>query len=273
MVIGSQMWMKENLNVTHYNNNTPIQKVTDSTAWSMRTSAAYCYWGNDSAQTALYGALYNWYVVHDAGGICPTGWHVPSDDEWSVLVNYAGGDSNAGSHLKVTGNQHWLFKNSDADNSSGFSALPSGHRHTLGSFATLGYHTFWWSSTGTDSACAWKRHVSYDNTAVGRSVAENTTGFCIRCVSNQPVQTQEKAYTPRHRSTIRMQQIRPNMVSVNVKTNGSKLSLFNSRGQRLYHRELQKGQQLVDVGFLAKGSYILCLTETLKTIRTMVVVY
>jgi len=101
--IGSQWWFAENLQTTQYNDGTSISNVTDWFAWRTLTTDAYCWYNNDAATYRnLYGALYNWYAVK-TGKLCPSGWHVPSNDEWTILSDYLGGGNVAGGKLKETG--------------------------------------------------------------------------------------------------------------------------------------------------------------------------
>jgi uncharacterized protein (TIGR02145 family) len=98
--IGTQCWLKENLDTRTYRNGEPIPQVTNSTQWADLTSGAYCNFSNDSSTGVKYGKLYNWYAVNDPRGLAPQNWHVPAIEEWATLVNYAGGDSIAGENLK-----------------------------------------------------------------------------------------------------------------------------------------------------------------------------
>lgn len=273
VIIGTQVWMKENLKATRYNDNTPIPNVTDSVAWSNLTTDAFCDWGNDPDNSSIYGTLYNWYVVEGPKEICPSGWHVPSDSEWSVLVAYLGGDSVAGSHLKETGNEHWLFQNTDADNSSGFTALPSGHRHRIGSFATLGYYGFWWSSTKTDSMQAFNRYVSYNNSAMGRSRSEYQNGFSIRCIRDLPSEIESGPHLKHHFPEIRIDRRRRNVFLFDSGIQGCTISIYNCLGQIMYKKLLKQGRDEADVRFLPGGSYILCVSHPLGNIQRIFVSY
>ncbi len=180
--IGSQCWLKENLKTTHYNDGTSIPNVTDNAIWETTTSGAYCCYDNNPSNCNTYGALYNWYAVN-TDKLCPNGWHVPSDAEWTTLVNYLGGASVAGGALKEAGTSHWSSPNTSATNSSGFSALPGGHRYySDGSFVTLGYFGYWWSSTEGDGSNAWGRYLVYDNAYVGRLDYSKRNGFSVRCL-------------------------------------------------------------------------------------------
>jgi uncharacterized protein (TIGR02145 family) len=133
VIIGTQEWMVENLKTRRFNDGSAIPLVASSSAWPTLTTAGYCWYNNDSAaNSATYGALYNWFAVN-AGKLAPTGWHVPSDSEWNVLITYLGGESVAGGRLKEAGTVHWNSPNAGATNEFGFTALPGGHRDLYGS--------------------------------------------------------------------------------------------------------------------------------------------
>jgi uncharacterized protein (TIGR02145 family) len=141
--IGTQIWLAENLKTTHYNDGTPIPNVTDDTAWSGLSIGARSYYSNDSTQyDKVYGPLYNWHAV-ETGKLCPTGWHVPTDAEWTVLTNYLGGD---GGKLKEVGTVHWN-NSTGATDEFGFTALPGGRRLDSGAFSFIGDYGYWWSAT------------------------------------------------------------------------------------------------------------------------------
>jgi len=150
--IGNQVWMAENLMSTEFNDGTAIPKVTDANEWCQLTSPAYCWYSNDSIAYSLpYGTLYNWYTVN-TGKLCPVGWHVPTNEEWSTLINYLGGEDLAGGKLKEAGLVHWVSPNTGATNSVGFSALPGGSRYGItksdrGVFVGIGESSSWWSAS------------------------------------------------------------------------------------------------------------------------------
>ncbi len=179
--IGGQVWMAENLRTIHYNDGTAIPKETDNGAWNGLTTPAYCWYGNDSTGYAIpYGALYNWYAA-DTGIVCPAGWHVPTDTEWTTLTDYLGGESAAGGKLKESGTVHWEAPNTGATNISGFTALPGGGRYG-GGFNDDFTNGGWWSSTGYDPEKAWSRYMYNSNSSVSRFSSDKPTGFSIRCV-------------------------------------------------------------------------------------------
>jgi uncharacterized protein (TIGR02145 family) len=125
--IGAQLWMAENLKVTHYRNGDAIPNVTDSLPWTNFNSGAYCDYENNTSYASDYGHLYNWYALKDTRGLAPEGWHVPSDDDWLILEGFVNG---YGSELKESGTAHWILPNEESTNGSGFSAIPGGLRDT-----------------------------------------------------------------------------------------------------------------------------------------------
>jgi len=187
LTIGNQVWMLENLKVTKYRNGNVISNVTDPTAWSGLTTGAYCSYNNSSTNKTTYGNLYNWYAVIDSRGIAPTGWHVPTEAEWTTLINYLQGATLAGDILKETGNAHWTGTYTGATNASGFTALPGGYvasQNNVYGFYGIGTDGQWWSATQVDSGNAWK--MSLTNTsaqAVSESGAKQR-GLSIRCIKD-----------------------------------------------------------------------------------------
>jgi len=182
--IGDQVWMGENLKTTYYNDGEEIPFVTGTTTWSNLTTHGYCWYNNDAATyKATYGALYNWYTVN-TGKLCPTGWHVPSDAEWTTLTDYLGGTSVAGGKLKEGGAAHWTSPNTGATNEYGFTALPGGLRNGSGTFVYIGSYGFWWSATETPATNAWNRAVSYTSSNVDVNIHAQKTGLSVRCLKD-----------------------------------------------------------------------------------------
>ena len=177
-----QIWTVENLKVTHYRNGDPVQYVADSSSWMSLVSGAYCDYGNYTRNGVDYGHLYNWKVISDTRNICPAGWHVPTDDEWSQLIVYLGGDSVAGAKMKEKGTAHWTGNDTDIDNSSGFTALPGGFRFYLSEFLSIGDAAYWWSATGDGSSSPVR--AIYTGNGVLRLNSVSTCGYSIRCVKD-----------------------------------------------------------------------------------------
>jgi uncharacterized protein (TIGR02145 family) len=182
VTIGTQVWMAENLRVTHYRNGNSIPNVTDTTAWQALASGAYCDYNNDTATVATYGRLYNWYAVNDSLNIAPAGWHVASDAEWDTLVVYLGGEAVAGGKMKEAGTTHWQSPNTGATNESGFSALPGGFCDPFGGFNLEGSYAYLWSSTESYSGSARFLFLSFDFSEAHRSNLNLHFGFSVRCV-------------------------------------------------------------------------------------------
>jgi uncharacterized protein (TIGR02145 family) len=198
VTIGTQVWMAENLKVTHYRNGDSIPNVTDNNAWRALTTGAYCEYNDDISNVATYGRLYNWYAVSDSRNIAPTGWHVPTDDEWKQLemtlgMSQAQADSigwrgtTEGGKLKEVGTTHWLTPNTGATNESGFSALPGGYRYFYrGNYSDMGNSDYFWSSTQY-SAYAWYRTLYYNRSGLLRDLNYREDGFSVRCVNDIPL--------------------------------------------------------------------------------------
>jgi len=181
VLIGEQLWMAENLKATQLTDGTDIPLVTDNSFWIGLSTPAYCWYENDETTYGdTYGALYNWYTV-ETGNFCPTGWHVPSDGEWTVLTDYLAGASVAGGKLKESGTAHWNSPNEGATNESGFTALPGGSRYTNGSFNDIGLYGTWWSATGYITS-AQSFYMAYHLTSVTRYGGQKHVGFSVRCV-------------------------------------------------------------------------------------------
>jgi uncharacterized protein (TIGR02145 family) len=190
VIIGGQEWMAANLKTTKYDNGDPIPEITDNTQWSSLTTGAWSYYNNDEKYNDRYGKLYNWYAADDSRNVCPAGWHVPSDEEWTVLTDYLGGESVAGGKMKTrgtiqTGTGLWQRPNTAADNSSGFAGIPGGYRFGSGGFSFVGEKGCWWSTTIPairPERGVWGRYLNYNNGTVFRGHGPVLSGFSVRCV-------------------------------------------------------------------------------------------
>lgn len=183
VVIGTQVWMKENLKTTKYNDGTPIPLVTDNAAWGALTSPGYCWYNNDEfIYKNTYGALYNWHAVN-TGKLCPSGWHVATDADWNTLTTYLGGQDVAGGKLKATGTTHWENDNVGATNETGFTALPGGNRRTNGTFYWIGKDGYWWSPSNVPGSERYIRLLQGNSERISRSdFTEPQQGYSVRCV-------------------------------------------------------------------------------------------
>ena len=192
--IGNQVWMIENLKTTKYRNGDLIGTTTPATLYLSEGSYSKYQWayaGNES-NVATYGRLYTWYAATDSRNVCPTGWHVPTDAEWTTLTTFLGGENIAGGKLKETGTNHWPTPNNIATNSSGFTALPGGLRYYDGTFlsigSTLDSRGSWWSSSEWISTWstgdAWYICVYHNNLGNVRGHYTKSGGFSVRCIKD-----------------------------------------------------------------------------------------
>jgi uncharacterized protein (TIGR02145 family) len=178
--------MTQNLNVDKFRNGDPIPEAKTDEEWSKageNGEPAWCYYNNNPDNGDRYGKLYNWYAVNDPRGLAPEGWKIPSDEEWSRLADFLGGESVAGTKMKST--DFWADyggKSGNGTNESGFSGLPGGNRNVTGSFNYIGESGFWWSSTEYRANYAWFRYLFYGNGNVSRSNFSKRFGFSVRCL-------------------------------------------------------------------------------------------
>ena len=180
--IGSQVWMVENLQTTKYSDNTAIPNITTEL---FVTTPGYSWYNNDEGNKTTYGALYNWHAVN-TGKICPAGWHVPTDPEWTALVTFLGGDDIAGGKLKEAGSSHWFDPNIGT-NESGFTALPGGYRLDGGSYSNMLYSGRYWSSTNYvpgpgEIESAYGRELNYAVTTIVRGNIVKECSSSVRCL-------------------------------------------------------------------------------------------
>jgi uncharacterized protein (TIGR02145 family) len=182
ILIGTQTWMVRNLKTTRFNDGTPIPVVTDSAAWNNLSTPGCCWQQNDPIRRVTYGVLYNWHTVN-TDKLCPTGWHVPSDAEWSELTEYLGGENIAGGKLKETGFRHWISPNTGATDESHFSAFPGGKRldGPDALFKDLGEAGYWWTaSSGEEWAVI--RSLDYNSFQIQKLFYPKQVGLSVRCI-------------------------------------------------------------------------------------------
>jgi uncharacterized protein (TIGR02145 family) len=194
--IGDQTWMAENLKVTHYRNGDPIPTGFSDEEWASLNVGAYCFYDDDPSNLKVYGNLYNWYAIEDDRGVCPDGFHVPSNKEWMELVRHLGltfefddfGDIGTDQGSQLAGNADlWnsgCLKKTSVFGSSGFNALPGGYRGFCGSYSTIGSFGLFWSSTASFSSVAWLYTFNCNDLSVGKSSEYMRSGYSIRCVKD-----------------------------------------------------------------------------------------
>ena len=184
--IGDQCWFAENLRTTVYADGSAIPEVTDDAAWSGLSAGAHCYYDNDNSRPHGYGRMYNWYAVDDARGLCPSGWHVPTDGEWTELEIYLGANGQSGTEgaaLKsMSGWGDGFGDGGYGTDAFGFSALPGGNRYSnVGFFDNAGDSGYWWSSSPSGGD-AWYRALYISYPAISRNSLNPRYGFSVRCL-------------------------------------------------------------------------------------------
>lgn len=186
VVIGTQTWNSKNLDVETYRDGTVIPEVTNQTDWANLTTGAWCYPNGSSSNEPIYGKLYNWYAVNNTanGGLAPSGFHIPTDDEWTTLTTFLEGTTVAGGKMKSTGTSLWNTPNTGATNESGFTGIPAGNRRNDGQFANIGNYGYYWSSLESTGTTAWSRYLDYSDNDSFRNSYNKKFGFSVRLIKD-----------------------------------------------------------------------------------------
>ena len=187
VVIGEQEWMAENLKASSYRNGDEIPTSLTDSLWNSTSQGAWCYYDDNENNECPFGKLSNWYAAVDSRGICPVGWHVPSDEDWAILVDSLGSFTTVGVKLKTTGNLEegtglWRSPNQNATNSTGFSGLPGGFRNRVSNWGAKDGYGYYWSASLNEEGNPLYRYLSFNNFLVYRYYSEVNTGFSVRCV-------------------------------------------------------------------------------------------
>jgi len=263
VTIGTQVWMKESLKVTRFQNGDPITLVSATNVWNLAATPARCYYDNDSiANKDVYGGLYNGHVVNDIRNVCPNGWHVPSDTEWNILGEALGSDTiSIGGFMKEAGFTHWIAPNTGATNSSNFTALPGGQRSYNGMFNNLtnvGY--FWTSTTGTNSSVI-ARYLSYNNENLLTDEFNASSGFSVRCISD--TLTTQINNVEKNKQILIYPNPATDKIFVNIThSENLKIQIFNIIGECVLQGHLAGGMNNIPVGSLKSGVYVIKIYGT-----------
>ncbi len=183
IIINGQEWMQKNLTVSKYRNGDAIATGLSDQTWQGTINGAFAIYNNNGANNINYGKLYNWYSTVDPRGLCPAGWHVPSDDDWTILETNLGGSLVSGGKMKF--DLGWNSPNTSATNESGFAGLPGGIRINYASDLNIGQDGNWWSTTGSASGLAWKRRLYYNSSNSFRGDSIKSNGLSVRCIKDQ----------------------------------------------------------------------------------------
>lgn len=186
--IGDQRWMTENLKVGKYNDGTIIPNVIEDKEWVNLTTGAWAYYDNENVNNITYGKLYNWYVVsltmNGNKNVCPKGWHVPSDSDWQILVDYLGGEYLAGGKMKDVNHKSWDSSYINIESNSLFNGTPGGDRDYGGGFYGIRNFGYWWSSSYYGEEDVWSWFLDNDTEFMLKSHNFYTSASSIRCIKD-----------------------------------------------------------------------------------------
>lgn len=258
VIIGTQVWLKQNLKTTHYLNGEMIPNITDSHTWSGFNNGARCYYNNDSTvYHNLYGALYNWYAAISSKQVCPLGWHVPTHSDWIVLEDYLGGAANAGGMMKESGTLHWSSPNTDATNSSRFTGLPAGMRGMSDEYELLGENGLWWTSSSFNASMAWSRYLWYLYAGVDANPTPKKLGLSIRCLRDAA--TGIKTTTPLKEVSIFPNPANDKIVISTAFENGYSITIYDNLGKSVIREKAQTSAYEISIQHLPAGIYVVMI--------------
>ena len=275
VTIGSQEWLIENLNVTHFRNGDPIPEIQDSILWANQNVGAMCYFNNNTTNAAIYGGIYNWFSVNDSRGLAPTGWHIPTDIEWKILEIHLGltkaeADAsdwrgiNEGAMLKEADTLHWRWPTGNTGtNESGFTALGGGwqlYTNVVGytSFNNLTNTGQWWSSTELNSTKAWLRNLCVYKSGIYRFNVGKTQGVSVRCIKDA-ISTGINNLNSTHEIKISPNPVRSKLqVQIGPNSNYVTWRIMNSNGVKVLNGNITNLDEIsINVNDLPAGFYIL----------------
>ncbi len=267
IVLGTQEWMTSNLKTLHFSNGDVIPHNLSQSAWSnLNQSSGADYYNNDSLIGSTYGVLYNWAAASNVNNVCPTGWHVPSNQEWTTLINFAGGSVTAGGPLKERDTVHWNYPNFNATNFTGFTALPGGLRHNTGGYQYLEDFGYWWtSSQGTaNPSYGYNVKMSYADEVVLQYESNQRGGFAIRCLKNANVETIElkddfglNLYPNPAQSEVTISTTR-------LTLEGAKIMVYDARGSLVFTEVMSGTSKTINVSQLPSGFYSVVIAHALQ---------
>jgi uncharacterized protein (TIGR02145 family) len=261
--IGDQWWMAENLRVTQFANGDPIPCLVSDVHWASSMKGAYCYYENEAAYADTFGNLYNWYTVNDDRGICPSAWHVPSDNEWKTLEKHLGMSASEAGHMTAWRGTNEGDKLKDTrfggNNSSGFSALGTGYRDPQGLFKALGTDNDYWTSTpfsNLDGIHGILHGLLDTKSTVVRNFHVPGYGFCVRCLKDEVTRV---SAIPEVENTLVFPNPSNGQLYIRNK-DGEALAIMNMQGKTMLKGTITGSVQQVDISGLDPGAYILNIT-------------
>lgn len=265
LIENGQEWMAENLKTKVYSNGDSIQNLTQNDLWQIASLGAYSL-NIENTNSTYYGNFYNWFVTIDERNVCPVGWHVPNDNEWTDYSDLLGGNGVAGGKMKIEDTLIWKAPNTGATNESLFSGLPAGCRYDGGNFANSEKYAFWWSSTQLDNQFGWFRSSTYNSDNLIKNYAPKQSGYSIRCLKNQSISIDENNKNVSF-------SVSPNPFSENItfktKESGKILMLQNINGETIETILLNSISEVIALEYLSKGVYFIVDTSTMTRLRLL----
>ena len=260
--IGTQKWIQKNLITTRFNNGLSLTNANDSLVWiNLYASPGYC-------EHNIYGNLYNWYAVADTNNVCPIGWHVPTPDDWKLLIQYLGGQSVAGGHLKEL--NHWMGPNTGADNSSGFFGMPGGERYLEGAIY-WGYEVSgcFWAKTSISSAIDTNIFLYFNSASVGWGGEPKRNGLSIRCVFDSLSTQINENNSPNSYSISPNPFTQSTQITLPQTYRSITLEVYNLQGQQVAQYQYADCNKIqLQRNHLGSGLYFLKLTGDDGVVRT-----
>lgn len=264
--IANQVWLKENLMTKHYNNGDSIGTTWPTTKDLSKESISKYQWpyNGDESKVEIYGRLYTWFTTNDIRGVCPLGWHIPNYSEWTTLLTNLGGEPFSSNHLKESGYTHWSSPNL-ADNSSDFTALPTGGRNYQGDFFGLKSFSGYWLSTEKINNNAWSYILKQMDSSSHFYNTDVRIGYSIRCVKNNTENGIENIIL------IKELKIYPNPTTYNITIDctekENKLYIYNLLGELVFQQQVNNEINEINVSNLQTGVYIIKLENEQGTIQ------
>lgn len=243
--IGDKIFMSENLNVNCFRNGDVIFEAKTAAEWinaGKNGLPAWCYYNNNSFLGEKYGKLYNWYAVNDPRGLAPEGWRILDDSDWSILINYLGGEKSASYKMKST--EGWL-DGMNGSNESKLNILPSGLRHDIGVFGGISQYGVIWSATSKDLPTALYRFINFPTGSTTRHARDKSHGFSVRCIWSGNKMVNENVINQTKEKNVSIGNIKSNDLSSNV--NSVPIGNYKWSTENLSVDQFQNGDKIKGV--------------------------
>lgn len=271
VIIGSQEWMAENLRTSRTDNGDTIMEITRNNMWGSANRPAMAWYDNDTANANPFGRLYNGHAALHPN-ICPDGWRMPTDADWTALYNQVGGSSVAGGKLKHEGTQYWEPPNTSASNASGFTAMPSGYRDPQsGNFLHQGFRAGWFARVRQSNLMFY--WVSWDTQAGGQGPIQHEAGLAIRCMRDVTTSTSSFEKDQYGIKVVPNPAEHFTTITFPEKDKDWHLTLINMNGNVVFDQHIQTNTYDLNVEHLPAGIYTIAVNSDVFTVFEKLVVY